>query len=398
MQITQIGPLSINQTTGIEITALSHDHAGTGYDVWPFWRPRRIKFTLHIRRTTREAVLMEIDQLAAAIYSEETKRKPNASVRRGILMRCDTWSVSTETWLGNVELHLLGIEQAANGISARVQVQGVMLHPPISGMQITTTQNNMHSFTMAFINVSGWSNNGLYVHALEIATPNTTAIRDSVIVVESRAATSEVSQTRYLSPTAASNNCMAESMPGGATRYVVTSGTSATVTYDVTTDTLADVPFTIYACVHVPTGMSGTLSVAWNGQPAIVNVLTDKRTWYPIGVHDLGDQIHTITVSVSNVAANTYIFPLLFVPVDGAHLWYVSGATQYNKLQLLYPERYGARSLHVLNEPSAVIYGPVRCVTRRWFAMTHGIAVPDMSTATSDITIASRMTLPSAWL
>ena len=400
MRITEIGPLAINATTGIEVTALSHDHAGTGYDVWPFWRPRQLDLTLRITRPTRNEALGVVDQLATAIYSEEGKRDGNGSVRRGVVLECESRLGNVYTWLAHADMRLLSIEQTTTGIGARVQVRGMLLHPPVTGFgQSPTIQiTNMHAFTVTSASYTLGEDGTLYAGSLTLTTPNTASIRDSVVVIESRASSTEVAQTRYIQPTSASSNCVAETLPSGGTRYRVQSGSSATVTYSVAGNALPSVPLMIYACVHVPTGVTGTMSVSWPSQPSIVHALTDTRTWYPIAVNDWGPRSHTITLTVSNVAINTYIFPLLAVPVDGAHLWYVQGATTYNNLQILLPERSPVGSFHVSNQRNAAVYGPAFPITRRWLSITHGLALVVMSTATSNVTLEGRMTVPSAWM
>ena len=398
MQITQIGPLSINQTTGIEITALSQDHAGTGYDVWPFWRPRRLDITLRITRPTRNDALAVVDQLATAIYGEELKRAFGSSLRRGIVVGCESRLGALSAWLGNTELRMLSIDQTATGMSARVQVRGMILHPPIEStpQNPAIQMNNMHAFVVTPTSYTLGDDGTLYAGSLTLTTPNTSSIRDSVVVIESRISSAEIAQTRYIQPTSASNNCVAETLPGGNTRYRVQSGTSATVTY--LANMLSPVPLMLYACVHVPTSVTGTMSVSWPGQSTVVSTVTDNRTWYPITIDHLSHRAHTITMQLSTIAANTYIFPLLAVPVDGAHMWYVSGAGKYDVLTLHIPERSYVASSLVTNAPGAVIYGPPFPITRKWLSITHGLALTNMSTATSNVSLVGYMTVPSAWM
>ena len=401
MRITSIGPLSIHQTTGIEITALSQDHEGTGYDVWPFWRPRRLDLTLRITRPTRNEALAVVDQLAASIYNNETKRfamSGNASF--GLAVWGESRLGNVYTWFVHADMRLLSIEQSADGVVARVQVRGMVLYPPSTPISQSPIieMTTMHAFAVTPTSFVGGDDGTLYACILTITTPDTTGIRDSVIVIESRASSAEVAQTRYIQPTSASSNCVVETLPSGGTRYRVQSGSSATVTYSVANNALPSVPLMIYACVHVPTGVTGTVSVSWPGQSTVVSTVTDGRTWYPITIDHLGHRAHTITMQLSTIATNTYIFPLLAVPVDGAQMWYVSGAGKYDVLTLYISERSYVASSLVTNAPGAVIYGPPFPITRKWLSITHGLALPDMHTATSNVTLIGCMTVPSAWM
>lgn len=391
MQIASIGSWTFDGSTNIVVGGLDLDLPGTGRRARQIWEPRPISFQLAFIRSSRSAVMNAVDQFVRDLVYEETRRGFTGAIPGSISITFA--GAENVSWLTDIEVTLREVRNVAQGLMVIIDVRGVLLHPPVLGGG-TVTVTGVNSFASTIVQLSN-DTIPLRQIDLEIVTPNTTSITDSLLVIESLPSTSSAPQTRVVSGSATIGSWIAQAMPSGHTRHLLSAGTSGSITYTITPGTTIDrVPYTVWMAVQTISAATPTVTVAWPTLPSREVLVVDTQTLYPIALYDLN--ITTpITVQVTNAAAgNTYVYPLIFVPLDIAACVYVVGAGKYNTLHLRDPMRSQIGLITVTNSPTARIYGYKPIITRNVAMLLHCIPTVNLSTATSTYTVVHRQLSP----
>lgn len=374
MRITRIGSWVFDNNTNVVLdSGLDQELPGVGVELSALWQPRDLVIRLMFQRSSRNAALQAANEFLRDVAYAMTRYNPAVgTLPPSIVMNFDGVYTS---YLANAIARVQSITSTSVGTAVMLELRGVLLYPP-AGSTSQLTVSNVDSFATT-VQTLGSDASTLRLITLSLLTPTATSIIDSLLLIESLAP-SDTPQHRVVSPSSAASNFTAETMPSGHTRYRMASGTGGTINYTITVDAiLARIPYTVWMCIQASAPCTATVS--WTTLPTRIIPITTNRTWYPIAVHDW-PFTHTISITLTNAGINTYVYPLMFVPFDVALCAYVRGANQYNRLFI---RPFPLPALAVSNQPNASIFMARVPVTRHVIALTHGIAVTTLSTATT---------------
>jgi len=378
MQLVSIAGVTLGSIT-IETTGMSNDIPGAGatLDYRDVWREQAIAWTLLVRNTTRDAVMSNLDTLMRAIYMQQHGRR--AGDDGSCLVEMASQHGTVHAWLRDATLKLVSIEQESGGMVARVALTGTLTTPAFH-QTFATTSIAASSFIPSVQTINS------------IATPQLLQLRidtspsglvDALHVMESLNTTSSTVMTVTLNPaTPPPTNFTAETFSTSRTRLRATaSGSNATITYNV-----GSIPqltlYHIWLCISVTQSTSVLItSNAASFAPQRI-VVHPAQTWYRVGVWDYYNYsgTRTITITITNYTANTYVYPLLFVPTT-AHTLYVK-ISQY-QFFYIQPIEYLFAEIRTINP--AEIYGSLPLITSNVIAYTHAFHLPTLSTITTEI-------------
>ncbi len=379
MQLVSIAGVTLGSAITIETTGMSQDIPGAGatLDYRDVWRERSIAWTLLIRNTTRDAVMSDLDTLMRAIYVAQHGR--NAGDDGSCLVEMASQHGTVRTWLRDVTLKLVSVEQESRGMVARVALTGTQTSPAFS-MSFATTSISASSFVPSTQTINSIAT--LQLLQLRIDT-SPSGLTDALHVIESLDTTGSTVMTVTINPaTPPPTNFTAETFSTSRTRLRATaSGSNATITYNV-----GSIPqltlYHIWLCISVTQSTSVLItSNAASFAPQRI-VVHPAQTWYRVGVWDYHNYsgTRTITITITNYTSNTYVYPLLLIPAT-AHTLYIK-TSQY---QYLYMQPIEVLFVEVRSTNQAEIYGSFPIITSNVIAYTHAFHLPTLSAITTTI-------------
>jgi len=363
MNITRIGSFVFDNSTNIITDVTSQELPGVGLRVQNVMRQTPISFRVAFIRSTKALVDGAVNQFVREMYGESMFRPLAgfAAARRGVQIWFDA-AQTISTLLLDAEVRTVSIENVSQGVMATLEIRGVLAYPPMSEA-ISVAISQLASFEIRDEILGVATNNELVHHNYVLGFSNHSNIRDLLFVVETRPNSTAAGSITTVNATSTSGNFFLSTwLSGTRKRYTLTSGTGGTVTYSV--GALPYRPMMLFANITAAASSGAPyFNIAWTDQPAITEPIYENQTIYPIGVYTRGAFGATITIELFDVPVDTYVDPIVLIPLEGAYSFYARRAGGIQNLRIINPYFATGENLASTLSENCEVYGNPNIIT-----------------------------------
>ena len=199
-----------------------------------------------------------------------------------------------------------------------------------------------------------------------------------------------------------SSNLTLESFnAGGVTLQRARFNTSGngTITYNLTFDELPIDTFNLFFEVYLPSAPTSDVfyTISWTGQTEISGVVNFTQTFIKAGVFVRTGYASNVTVQITNAPVNTYISPLVFIPIDGVFT-YNAIAPNLSIFYGFHPSSETELALYAAGSQLGVLYGPPGFIGGKYLAVFGGMMIPSIGNLEASVSFRSRRIEPASFM
>jgi hypothetical protein len=404
MRVRQIGSTVFDNNTNIVVDSTALDAVGGGFRVNDLDGPQPFAVEIAFVRSTRQEVLDALNLLAYDLYIRP-QRRTFLNVAGGVVVWVEdrNGNAILRSFLTNASVNLISIESATTGVIARARVTGMLISPFITSNIVSQTFSSLKAYGLYTLPLSNIDESTLAIHNIDVTINNNTGLRNALFVFEILQTLGSSQKIYRKSPTSVSNNLVLESFtaePGANLQraYFATSGNGTIMYYITDNELIADL-YNLYFEVYLPFAPSSdvTYKIIWDEQPEISGIVNYKQTFIKAGMYTRANAACQITVNITNAPANTYISPLIFIPVDGVFV-YNATATNLSRFFTNYPATENRRSFFCTGSDYGELRGLPGFIAGKYLAFFAGMMNTTISNLTTNVTIRSRRIEPAAFM
>jgi hypothetical protein len=408
MRVRQIGSTVFDNNTNIVVDATALDAVGSGFRVNDLYGPQPFVVEIAFIRSTRQLALRALNTLATELYIRSQRRagsRLNVAGGVDVIVEDESGNATLHSLLVDASVNLLTVETASNGVIARARVAGTLICPFVGSAVVLGTASSLKAYELRTVALSSTFNFALAAHNVEVFFSNNSGLRNTLFVFETLETATATSRIYRKSPTTVSSNITLESFNAGGTtildRARFVSGGNGTITYDINTIEVPIDVFNLFFEVYLPSVPSSDVfyTINWGGQPTITGLVDYSKTFIRTGVYVNPNTATTITLQITNAPANTYVSPLVFIPVDGV---FVYNATATNVAQFLAntPTRESTFALYAAgnNATPGELRGPAGFIAGRYLVVFAGMMTPTITNLNATVILRSQRIEPASFM
>jgi len=401
MRIRQIGTLVFNANTNIVVDETNQDAPGIGFRVNSLFDPQPFAVEIAFRRETRQQTLNAVNALARELYSYAQRRQNERIAVAGgaqVIVEDEIGGTSLRSYLRDAAVTLLSVEATSTGFLARVRVTGTLINPFVNYTATGTSVSNFRLYERRIVTLTGTSDGYLYKNYIDFTASNIPGLYNALLAIEELESATGTSRIEVFSPTTNNNNVVMQPFNAGwqtLTRGVLSSGGSATFTYNIPATLSRDVyrVFIEIFCQNTP--VNARYIVSWPGQPQITETITGDRSWYTPALLAPDTSTLPLTLEIQNVPSGTMIMPLVLIPMDGVYVWNVVSSPTLSRYRIV--DLQLAINTPFDSTPPGIIYGAPGFVSSRYIAVFNGVMSPNTGSASSSLFIYSHRIEPASF-
>jgi len=401
MRIRQIGTLVFNANTNIVVDETNQDAPGIGFRVNSLFDPQPFAVEIAFRRETRQQTLNAVNALARELYSYAQRRQNERIAVAGgaqVIVEDEIGGTSLRSYLRDAAVTLLSVEATSTGFLARVRVTGTLINPFVNYTATGTSVSNFRLYERRIVTLTGTSDGYLYKNYIDFTASNIPGLYNALLAIEELESATGTSRIEVFSPTTNNNNVVMQPFSAGwqtLTRGVLSSGGSATFTYNIPATLSRDVyrVFIEIFCQNTP--VNARYIVSWPGQPQITETITGDRSWYTPALLAPDTSTLPLTLEIQNVPSGTMIMPLVLIPMDGVYVWNVVSSPTLSWYRIV--DLQLAINTPFASNPPGIIYGAPGFVSSRYIAAFNGVMSPNTGSASSSLFIYSHRIEPASF-
>jgi hypothetical protein len=297
---------------------------------------------------------------------------------------------------------LITVENTSTGVIARARVSGTLLGPFAAISFVSQTISSLKAYELRTITLTNVDDTTLAIHNIEATITNSTGLRNALFVFETLESATATSRIYRKSPSSVSSNLVLENFNAGGTtlqRARFTASGNGTITYNLANSEVPIDTFNLFFEVYLPSAPSSDVlySINWSGQPTIGGIVDFSRTFINAGTYVRAYSATTVTIQITNALVNTYISPLLFVPVNGVFV-YNATATNLTRLSANNPVTEAQVALGATGAMEGDLRGPAGFVAGKYLAVFSGMMIPTIANLDASVIIRSRRIEPAAFM
>jgi hypothetical protein len=407
MRVRQIGSIVFDNSTNIVVDATALDAVGSGFRVDDLYGPQPFSVEIAFVRQTRQLVLEAVDLLVYDLYIHSQRRVfPNVVGGAVVWLEDKNGNPKLRSFLTRASVNLINIENSTKGVIARVRVTGTLISLFTESTSVSETFSSLKAYGLYTLPLSNINQNTLAIHNFRVVINNNTGLRNALFVF---APLSNINSTRRIyrkNPSSVSENLTLESFtaePGETlqrARFVT--GGDGTITYNINESYLARDTYNLFFEVYLPFAPSSDVfyKIKWDGQQEITGFVDFSQTFINAGVYVRPNAATNVTIQIINAPVNTYISPLVFIPVDGVFTYNVCSVQNLLAFSAYNPSTELEMSLYSINNSNevGVLRGPPGFIAGKYLELFAGMMTQLISNLTTNVTIISRRISPSSFM
>jgi hypothetical protein len=403
MRVRQIGSTVFDNNTNIVVNATALDAVGGGFRVDDLYGPQPFSIEIAFIRSTRQLALNALNSFSSDIYLRSRRRTfLNVAAGTEVFIEDESGNVTLRSLLTNISVNLLSIETTNTGVVARVRVIGTLVGPFTATTFTGQSVSSLKPYELRKITLTNITDSVLAAHGFYASVSNSNGVRNALLVFETLENSVATSRIYRKNPTSVSSNLVLESFDAGDTtlqRARFNTSGNGTITYTISAYTLVPVVFNLFFEVYLPSAPTSDVfyTISWDQQPAITGIVDFARTFIKAGVYTLGSGPATVTIQITNAPANTYISPLVFIPLDGVFV-YNATATNLNEFRALNATTEITQALYAAGNGYGEMRGQPGFIAGKYLAVFCGMMSSTITNLSASVNFVSNRIEPASFM
>jgi hypothetical protein len=405
MRVRQIGSTVFDNNTNIVVNATALDAVGGGFRVDDLYGPQPFAVEVAFIRSTRQLALRALNTLASELYIRSQRRagsRLNVVGGVDVIVEDEAGNATLRATLTNASVTLISIENTASGVIARARVGGTLSGPFAATSLAIQNVSSLKAYELRTVTLTTVDDFALAIHNVDTTISNSAGLRNAFFAFEILESATATSRIYRKNPSSTSSNLVLENFDAGGTtlqRARFTASGNGTITYNLNFAELPIDTFNLFFEVYLPSAPPSDVlyTISWGGQPSLTGIVDFTQTFIRAGVFVRTDFSSTITIQITNALTNTYISPLIFIPIDGVFT-YNATAPDLSLFYAYYSVTETELALSARGTQIGVLRGSPGFIGGKYLAVFSGMMIPTISNLTASASIRSRRIEPASFM
>ena len=403
MRIRQIGSTVFDADTNIIVDATALEAVGSGVRVDELDGPQPFAAVIAFVRSTRQQALNALNRLVYEAHIEKKRALFNVAGGLVVWIENKNGNAVLRSYLTNISFSLISIEATTTGVIARIRLTGTLTAPFINTQLVSNTFSSLKPYGLYVLPLSNINSYTLAFHNIDVTINNGNEVSNALFAFE---VLKDIYQTRRIyrkNPSFASSNLVLESFNAEPGKTIIrarfTANGNGTITYNLGPSELYPDVYNLFFEVYLPFWPSYGVKydISWDGQPTISGFVDLKQTFIKAGIFSYADLPNTITINITDAPANTYVSPLIFIPIDNTFV-YNAIASNLARFSAYHPMTQNQRSLYAGGSERGVLLGPPGFIAGDALAVFTGMMKPTITQLTATVKIYSHRIEPASFM
>ena len=407
MRVRQIGSIVFGNNANVVVDTTALDAVGGGFRVVDIDSPQPFSAEIAFIQPTRDLALRALDILARDVYIRSRRRTtPNQVGGAVVLIDDRDGNATLQSLLTNAAITLIAIENSSRGVIARARLTGTLVGPFASTTVASQTFSSLRAYEVRGMTLANVDSTKLAICSFFAEIGGNASLRNAFFIFETQESGTASSRIYRKNPSSVSSNLVLESFnAGGSTtlqRARFTTAGNGSITYTIGDNELPRDTFNLFFEVYLPSVPSSDVfyTINWTGQPPITGVVDFSQSFINAGIYSRPGVYANVTIQINNAPVNTYISPLVFVPVDGVFT-YNAKANNLGIISTAYPATESSLPLFA-SDISAAQIGELRglpgFVTGKHLTIFTGMMTPTIENLNATVTLFTRHIEPASYM
>jgi hypothetical protein len=405
MRVRQIGSTVFDNNTNIVVNATALDAVGGGFRADDLYGPQPFAVEVAFVRSTRQLALRALNTLASELHIRSQRRagsRLNVVGGVDVIVEDEAGNATLRATLTNASVTLISIENTASGVIARARVGGTLSGPFAATSLAVQNVSSLKAYELRTVTLTTVDDFALAIHNVDTTISNSAGLRNAFFVFEILESATATSRIYRKNPSSTSSNLVLENFDAGGTtlqRARFTASGNGTITYNLNFAELPIDTFNLFFEVYLPSAPSSDVlyTISWDGQPSLTGIVDFTQTFIRAGMFVRTGFSATVTVQITNAPANTYVSPLVFIPIDGVFT-YNATAPDLSLFYAYYPATETELALYARGTQIGVLRGSPGFIGGKYLAVFSGMMIPTISNLTASVSIRSRRIEPASFM